>query len=107
MFRDHKIITELIETSRKASRVQVDSNQAASRLENCPKPESKRLAAWSRVGQFFFACSSSFMIFLHMFLFSHQNREHPFHFHLHFLPFSSIFMPKSTIQTNTHAFHFH
>lgn len=45
MFRDHKMITELIETSRKASRVQVDSNQAASRLENCPKPESKRLAA--------------------------------------------------------------
>ncbi|KAK9209949.1 hypothetical protein WN944_002318 [Citrus x changshan-huyou] len=49
------MITELIETSRKASRVQVDSNQAASRLfqaasrlENCPKPESKRLAAWSR-----------------------------------------------------------
>ena len=44
MFRDHKMITELIETSRKAIRVQVDSNQAASRLENCPKPESKRLA---------------------------------------------------------------
>ena len=52
MFRDHKMITELIKISQKASRVQVDSNQAASRLENCPKPESKRLAAWSLVGKF-------------------------------------------------------
>ena len=52
MFRNHKMTTELIEISRKASKVQVDSNQAASRLfqvasrlENCPRPESKRLAA--------------------------------------------------------------
>ena len=43
---------------------------ATSRLENYPKPESKRLVAWSRVWCIFFASSSSFVIFLHLFFLS-------------------------------------
>ena len=85
MFRDHKMITKLIEISWKASSVQVDSNradshlfQAASRLKNCPKPESKRLAAWSRVWLIFiFAFSSSFVNFLHMLSLSLKTVSNP------------------------------
>ena len=100
MFRDHKMITELIETSRKASRVQVDSNQAASRLENCPKPESKRLAACPQAAsrlvtgwEIVFASSSSFVNFLHLFSPSLKTVNNPSIFTSNFFLFHPFSCP--------------
>ena len=55
----------------------------------------------------FFASSSSFVIFLHLFFLSSKPWATLFHFQSIFVHFSIIFMPKIIIQTNIHAFHSH
>ena len=105
MFRDHKMVIELIETSRKATIVQMDSHQATSRLETVPNPRAsgkplapKPLAAWSQVGVICFASSSSLNIFLHLFSLSSKTVHHSSIFTSDFFLFHPFLCPNQSFK---------
>ena len=82
----------------------------------CRRAKTRRLATWnlsqtreqaaSLLVTGFHPCLFRFSFFF-LCSFSHQNNEQLLIFHSIFLYFSPMFMPKSIIQTSTHAFYFH
>ena len=103
-----QMVLELIKNSRRAKFVQRGNHEVANRrlstAQTREQAASRLVTGWAI---FFVLLLVRLLIFLHMFLFFHQNREYPLHFHSIFLRFSPIFMPKSIIQTNTHVLNLH